>query len=61
MKKHYVAQTKHDKCTIPPVPYWPSAESLKTVEIHAFSQGASSKNSTFLKVLIFMVSHFQNV
>ena len=34
MKRHYVGRTTSDKCTIPPAPYWPSAESLKTVEIH---------------------------
>ena len=33
MKRHYVGRTTCDKCTIPPAPYCPSAESLKTVEI----------------------------
>ena len=37
MKRHYVGRITCDKCTIPPAPYWPSAESLKTVEIHVFS------------------------
>ena len=37
MKRHYVGRTTSDKCTIPPAPYWASAESLKRVEIHDFS------------------------